>query len=211
MDKVIRYYDSFDEWGRLDREPVEFLVNLHHIRMKLPSRGRILDIGAGPGKYSIALARLGYDVTLADLSPRLVELAKFKARESGLDSQFNGIHVADARDLSLFAEEQFDACLMLGPMYHLQTEEDRIKAVNELCRVTVKDGLVFVAFMSRIKLLLHHCCIPTAGSRTIRLKGFVILLKQVCLIIATRGGSLALIIMISIGSSHSWKLTASRV
>lgn len=31
LNKVIDYYNAFDEWGRLDREPVEFVVNLHHI------------------------------------------------------------------------------------------------------------------------------------------------------------------------------------
>jgi ubiquinone/menaquinone biosynthesis C-methylase UbiE len=162
MDKVLKYYDSFDEWGRLDREPAEFLVNLHHIRSNLPNQGRLLDIGAGPGKYSISLVELGYEVTLADLTPRLVEMAKLKAREAGMEKRINGYHVADARNMDVFGDERFDACLMLGPMYHLQTEEDRIKAVNELHRVTKKGGLVFVAFMSRIRHLATSLMFPGA-------------------------------------------------
>ncbi|RKP53216.1 class I SAM-dependent methyltransferase [Cohnella endophytica] len=152
-DKVIRYYGSFDEWGRLDREPVEYLVNAHHIKENLSGSRRVLDIGGGPGKYAIALAREGYEVTLADLSPRLVEQARIKAREFGVESRMGGFHVADARDLSLFEDERFDASLMLGPMYHLQSSEDRLSAVTELNRVTKRGGIVFVAFMSRLRHL----------------------------------------------------------
>src|SRR5690606_24692426 len=56
----------------------------------------------------------------------------------------------------------FDASLMLGPMYHLQTEEDRDKAIAELFRVTKENGLVFVAFMSRIKHLTTSILQPNA-------------------------------------------------
>ncbi|RED65109.1 class I SAM-dependent methyltransferase [Cohnella lupini] len=160
MDKIIRYYSVFDEWGRLDREPIEFIVNSRFIRSNLPEQGLVLDIGAGPGKYAFALARWGYDVTVADFTPALIDQAEKMANELGLSSKFNGFHVADARDLSRFEEEQFDACLMLGPMYHLQSKEERIQAVNELRRVTRKDGVVFVAFMPRLKHLATSLMYP---------------------------------------------------
>jgi hypothetical protein len=43
MERLIRYYQSFDEWGRLEREPVEFMVNVHHILSNLPAKGHVLD------------------------------------------------------------------------------------------------------------------------------------------------------------------------
>ncbi len=49
MSDIISYYNTFDEWGRLEREPVEFQVNWHYIKKYLPSAGHILDNGAGPG------------------------------------------------------------------------------------------------------------------------------------------------------------------
>ena len=52
MSKVIQYYNQFDEWGRLEREPIEFQVNWHYIKKYLPQKGYVLDNGAGPGKYS---------------------------------------------------------------------------------------------------------------------------------------------------------------
>ncbi|MCJ8013253.1 class I SAM-dependent methyltransferase [Paenibacillus sp. KQZ6P-2] len=151
--KVITYYNAFDEWGRLDREPIEFIINMHHIQSLLPPQGHILDNGAGPGKYSIELAKLGYRMTLTDLTPKSVDIAKIKAEEYQIEDQFDGFYAADARDLSLFPDDRYDAALMLGPLYHLQTEEGRVQAVQELHRVTKPGGLVFVAMMSRTRFL----------------------------------------------------------
>jgi ubiquinone/menaquinone biosynthesis C-methylase UbiE len=160
VSEIINYYNKFDEWGRLDREPIEFQINWHYIKKHLPKTGYILDNGAGPGKYSMELAIEGYNVTLTDLTPRLVELAGSKAQELGLEGQFNGFFVADARELNMINDEQFDASLMLGPMYHLQEEIDRIKAVKELHRVTKTNGIVFVAFMPRIRHILTSLLYP---------------------------------------------------
>jgi ubiquinone/menaquinone biosynthesis C-methylase UbiE len=160
MDTIIDYYSSFDEWRRLDREPLEFQINWHYIKKYLPKTGKILDNGAGPGKYAIRLAQDGYKVTLTDLTPKLVETAKEKVNELGLINQFDGFYVADARDLSVLKSEQFDASLMMGPMYHLQLEHNRDAAVKELYRVTKKDGIVYVAFMPRIRHVLTSLLFP---------------------------------------------------
>lgn len=178
MDNVINYYNSFDEWGRLDREPLEFMVNLHHIKSHLPAQGRILDNGAGPGKYSIELAKLGYQMTLTDLTPRLAEIAKQKAEEQGLQEHFDGFYVADARDLTRFSDQHFDAALMLGPLYHLQKEEDRVAAVTELHRVTKHAGLVFVAFMSRVRFLTTSIMSPEAWKPNHTVQGIKDFLKS---------------------------------
>ncbi|CAG9615116.1 tRNA 5-carboxymethoxyuridine methyltransferase [Bacillus rhizoplanae] len=160
VNKVVEYYSTFDEWGRLDREPLEFQVNWHYIQKYLPKTGKVLDNGAGPGKYAMKLAEQGYRVTLTDLVPRLVEVGENKARELGLSDRFDGFHIADARSLTLLENEQFDASLMMGPMYHLQSEQDRNLAIKELYRVTKNDGIVYVAFMPRIKHVLSSLLYP---------------------------------------------------
>jgi ubiquinone/menaquinone biosynthesis C-methylase UbiE len=160
MDKVISYYNRFDEWGRLDREPIEFLVNSHYIMKYLPKHGHLLDNGAGPGKYSFELAKQGFDITLTDLTPRLVEVAYEKASEFELVARFKGFHVVDARNLDIFTNQQFDASLMLGPLYHLQDEQERSVAVQELHRVTKSGGFVFVAFMTRVRHLTTSLLYP---------------------------------------------------
>ncbi|MBM7621041.1 ubiquinone/menaquinone biosynthesis C-methylase UbiE [Bacillus tianshenii] len=160
MSKIINYYNQFDEWGRLEREPIEFQVNWHYIKKYLPKEGAILDNGAGPGKYSMELAREGFRVTLTDLTPRLVDIAETKAVELGLRDAFDDFQAADATDLSSLESGRFDAALMLGPLYHLQYGKDRIKAVQELHRVTKQDGIVFVAFMPRSKHILSSLQSP---------------------------------------------------
>jgi len=126
MSNVVDYYSQFDEWGRLDREPLEFMINMHYIKQYLEASGAVLDNGAGPGKYAVELAKLGYHVTLSDLTPKLVEIAEQKAVELGLTEQFKGFHVLNATHLEGIPDEGYDASLMLGPLYHLQKEEDRI-------------------------------------------------------------------------------------
>ncbi|GAB6989293.1 class I SAM-dependent methyltransferase [Paenibacillus pini] len=160
MDNIIKYYSSFDEWGRLDREPIEYMINLHFIRKFLPEQGLILDNGAGPGKYAIELAKSGYHIVLTDLTPNLVEVAKGKAKELEVEDHFKGFHVADATNLNMLEDEQFDGALMLGPLYHLQSEVERIQALSELHRVTKKDGIVFVAFISKIRHLTTSLLFP---------------------------------------------------
>ncbi|MCG3088878.1 class I SAM-dependent methyltransferase [Sporosarcina cyprini] len=160
MNEIVTYYNQFDEWGRLEREPIEFRVNWHFIKKYLPPSGSILDNGAGPGKYAMELAKGGYQVTLTDLTPKLVQIAREKAAELDLVSQFEAFHEADARNLAMLEDEQFEASLMLGPMYHLQNELDRIKAIQELHRVTKRNGIVCVAFMPRIRHLLTSLIHP---------------------------------------------------
>lgn len=160
MENVIDYYSHFDEWGRLDREPLEFIINWHYMKQYLPPCGNVLDNGSGPGKYSMELAKQGLTVTLSDITPRLVEIAKEKATELGLTEHFNGFHVLNAANLDGLANEFFDASLMLGPLYHLQREEERIKAVRELFRVTKKEGIIFVAFQSRMRMTITSLQFP---------------------------------------------------
>lgn len=162
MSNVIDYYESFGEreWSRLDREPLELLVNLHYIKEYLPTSGAILDNGAGPGKYSMELAKLGYNITLTDLTPKFVHLAAEKSEELGLSERFSGFHVLNAENLIGIEDNTFDASLMLGPLYHIQDENGRINAVKELFRVTKPKGIVFVAFRSRINHVLDSLLRP---------------------------------------------------
>ena len=79
---VEQFYDGFaaQEWGRLERHRTEFAVTMRALRDWLPpAPATILDIGGGPGRYSIALAQLGYDVTLLDLAQGNLAFSSEKA------------------------------------------------------------------------------------------------------------------------------------
>ncbi|WIV21307.1 methyltransferase domain-containing protein [Paenibacillus polygoni] len=155
MSHIIDYYSRFDEWGRLDREPLEFIVNMHFINKYLPQEGHLLDNGAGPGKYAMKLAQEGYRISISVLTPALVAFAREQAKNLQLESSFTGFHVQNATDLHELADNSFDASLMLGPMYHLQKKDERLAAVQELYRVTKEEGIVFVAFQSRTRMLFN--------------------------------------------------------
>ncbi|MDQ0115720.1 class I SAM-dependent methyltransferase [Paenibacillus harenae] len=160
MKEVVDYYSGFDEWGRLEREPLEFQTYWHYLRRFLPPSGHILDNGAGPGRYALKLAERGYEVTVNDLTPRLVQQARGKAEERGLLGQFRGFHSFNATHLSGLEDQKFDASLMLGPLYHLQREEERNQAASELYRVTKSGGYVFVAMMTRTRHLMTSLLYP---------------------------------------------------
>ncbi len=150
-DSVRNYYAALDEseWQRLTRPEgvIEFEVTTHALKKHLPAGGRILDIGGGPGRYSIWLAQRDYTVVLADLSPNLLDIARAKIAEAGVQSQVEEVVVCDACDLSRFAAESFDVVLCLGPFYHLVDPVDRERAATELVRVLKPRGMAFIAFM----------------------------------------------------------------
>lgn len=109
-------------------------------------RGKsVLDIGGGPGRYSVYLAELGYDVTLVDLSEGNVELAKRKFREYGVNAE---AYVCDARDLSALGLGKFDNVLLMGPLYHLSAVSDREKCVEEAKKHLADDGVLFASFIT---------------------------------------------------------------
>jgi SAM-dependent methyltransferase len=146
------YYATFPdrEWQRLERDEgvVEFDVTTAMLARHLPDSGRILDIGGGPGRYAIWLADRNYRVTLADVSPDLLDIARSRL---GADPAHPGpldeIIEADARDLSRWPDQSFDALLSLGPFYHLTDPNDRDQAAREAARVVRPGGVVFVALM----------------------------------------------------------------
>jgi S-adenosylmethionine-dependent methyltransferase len=148
---VRNYYAAFaeNEWHRLDSPvgAIEFAVTTAALAAHLPARGHILDLGGGPGRYSLWLAERGYTVVLADISPDLLAIARAKIAETDLQAQVVDVITCDACDLSRFGDHAFDAILALGPFYHLVDPADRHAAASELVRVVKPGGAVFVAFM----------------------------------------------------------------
>ena len=165
LDEVREYYAHFAEreWERLSNPgegAIEFALTCRALLRHLPERGTILDIGGGPGRYTIWLAERGFRVALADLSPRMLEIAREKINRAGVGAGIESITVADARDLSAWRDASFDAVLSLGPFYHLPEEADRKSAVSELVRVLKPGGTAFIALMPRYALLRRTMVIP---------------------------------------------------
>ena len=154
-DIIINKYSEYDEDARLVRDRghnVEYLTTMHYIQKFLKSGSKILEIGAATGRYSIALAKMGYDVTAVDLTPKHVEIMKSKSQ--GMNNFC--CMPADALDLSMFENESFDLVLNLGPMYHLFHQKDKEKAVSETIRVTKKGGICMFAYIPCAAIMLGY-------------------------------------------------------
>ena len=144
---VRKFYDETVnyEWERLERHKVEFELTKRFMNRYIKPKDKVLDLGGGPGKYSLYLAERGCDVTLADLSQKNVDFALNKSKELGLP--LKGLQV-DGRDLSDIEDELYDYVLCMGPMYHLKSENDRVKTINECLKKLKPNGIIFVAFVS---------------------------------------------------------------
>ena len=157
-------YGNFNEDDRLIRSrqgQLEYRVTMHYIHRFLKTGDSLLEIGAGTGRYSIALAREGFCVSAVELvEGNLERLRKNAAGLTNLDA-FQG----DALDLSRFPDDSFDVTLLFGPMYHLYDKADQHKAIDEAIRVTKPGGIIFAAFLSAHAIIctnyLYDWC-PTA-------------------------------------------------
>lgn len=138
------YYTTHDEDARLlpKRGRVEFLTTVHYIEKYLKPGMRILEIGAGTGRYSHYFAQNGYAVDAIELMECNIEVFKANTRKNEKIT----IQQGDAIDLHNIVSEQYDITLLLGPMYHLYSKEDEISAISEAIRVTKKDGIIFAAY-----------------------------------------------------------------
>ena len=141
------FYDRADEDSRLLRTrhgQLEYAVTMHYIHRFARPGDRVLEVGAGTGRYSVALAKEGMDVTAVELVKHNLEI--LQKNSEGIDHirSFQG----DATDLGRFEDEAFGVTLVLGPMYHLYEADDIRKAIDEAIRVTAKNGVILFAFLS---------------------------------------------------------------
>jgi len=142
-----QFYNQYNEDNRLTNSrqgQLEFATTMHYIRKYLKKDFKIIEIGAGTGKYSISLAKEGYDVTAVELVDKNVEI--LKENSAGIDNI--KVYQADAIDLSKFEDNSFDITLVFGPLYHIYDKKDIDACINESIRITKPNGIILYAFLS---------------------------------------------------------------
>ena len=142
------HYELGEERDRLaaGHGVLEFVRTTEIVLRHLPpAPARVADVGGGPGRYSLWLAELGYEIEHRDLMPLHVRQLEDDATARGLRLR---TAVGDARDLDL-GDGSVDAVLLLGPLYHLRRRADRVRALGEARRVVRPGGPVFAAAISR--------------------------------------------------------------
>lgn len=156
VEKILNnYYENYNEEERLTRDKthsIEFITTTKYIEKYLNEDDKILEIGAGTGRYSIHYAKLGYQVDSVELVKKNLEILKSKI-ESNM--KINAVQ-GNCTDLKMYKDNTFDVTLVLGPMYHLYKDEEIDKAMKEIIRVTKENGKILIAYITDDAVVLSY-------------------------------------------------------
>lgn len=152
LSNIEKHYWKHPEDLRLKRRHgiVEYETTMHHLHRYLQPGCEVLDIGAGTGAYSSALMAEGFRVKAVELVKRNIEI--FLKREPGAD-----VVKGDARHMPFLPDDSADITLLLGPLYHLIGDEEKLLALREAKRVTKPGGLIFIAYLMNEYSILSYC------------------------------------------------------
>lgn len=153
---VIESYSLYDEEGRLTRSSthrIEFMTTITLLERFIRPGMKLLDAGAGTGRYAFYYAEQGCRVTALDLVPKHVESMQRKAAESpALPIR---TYAGNAVNLACEADESYDVVLLLGPLYHLPEPEDRKACIREALRVLKPGGVLAAAYINKLFTVPH--------------------------------------------------------
>ena len=156
MSIIEEFYSIKDEENRLlsFHGQVEYLTTMKYIHECISNvkDPKILEVGAGTGRYSIALAKEGYGVTAVELVKHNLDILRSKLDGSEQLKALQG----NALDLKMLPDKTFDITMLLGPMYHLYTIEDKTQAMSEAVRVTKPGGYIFVAYCMNEPTIIQY-------------------------------------------------------
>ncbi|MHA1303182.1 MAG: class I SAM-dependent methyltransferase [Candidatus Heimdallarchaeaceae archaeon] len=151
---ISSFFDEYgtQEWERLIADPrsqVSLYIHKHYLHKYIKSGDRVLDIGAGPGRFTIELAKIGARICVADLSEKQLQLNEEKVKEAGFEASILWRRQMDVIDLSAIPDNEFDATICYGgPLSYVFDKAP--KALSELLRVTKAEGYVFLSVMSML-------------------------------------------------------------
>ena len=171
---IEKYYDKFDEEHRLKTRHglVEFNTTMHYVikyaekltlnydisdekKVDIADKNnsdkiKILDIGAGTGRYSVALLDKGFDVTAVEPVKKNLDILRKKGT---MVKTWQG----NALDLNFLPEKKYDITLMLGPLYHLISDEEKLTAFEQAKRVTKDGGYIFAGYVMNDYAVIKYC------------------------------------------------------
>lgn len=156
MNDLEAYYNSYDEENRLlsRHGQVEYLTTMKYVRECLHGLPdpTILEIGAGTGRYSVTLAKQGFRVTAVELVAHNLDVLRSKLSGTEPITALQG----NALELSFLPDDAFELTMLLGPMYHLYTRADKLRALREALRVTKPGGKLLVAYCMNEPTIIQY-------------------------------------------------------
>lgn len=151
-DAISRFFDAYGvrEWERLVQDPnteVSLHVHNHYLAKYIEPGQRVLEIGAGAGRFTQYLAQLGTRIVVADISPGQLALNKQHARHYGYSQAIEAWVQLDMCDMSMFTGGAFDRVVAYGgPLSYVLDQRDR--ALAECTRVLKRRGLLLLSVIS---------------------------------------------------------------
>jgi 2-polyprenyl-3-methyl-5-hydroxy-6-metoxy-1,4-benzoquinol methylase len=149
---VVRHFDEYGtrEWERLIKTPVDevsLYIHTHYLKKYISKGKRVLEIGAGAGRFTQILAGLETQVLVADISSVQIELNKRFAHEYGFNQAIEDWQQVDICDLSQLETNSFDCIVAYGgPLSYVLDKRDL--ALSECIRVLRPGGIFLMSVMS---------------------------------------------------------------
>ncbi|WP_150271853.1 class I SAM-dependent methyltransferase [Paenibacillus tepidiphilus] len=153
-------YDNYGdrEWTRLEKDghgELLYQVHLDILKRYLERTDKVLEIGAGSGRYTKDLVSMCTELTVADISSHQLEFNKAKMRELSLLDRIKAYHVLDVLDMSVFEDASFDCVVCIGGVINYLLDKEKA-GIQELLRVLKPGGILIVGSMSLIGASLYY-------------------------------------------------------
>jgi len=156
---VRAHSDDEDDWRRWEESPIQqidFAVHIHYLQTYLQGRERVLEVGAGAGRFTRELAALTQPVVVVDISAEKLRRNRRHAQALGYADRIEQWCECDMCDLKpYFEDDTFDAVVCYGgPLSYVFDRREH--AISELVRVTRSGGLLFLSARSLWGTLHEH-------------------------------------------------------
>ena len=176
LKKALEKSESWEEeWKRVDRDyysRIEFVIQAHYIKKLIKTGESVIDIGSGSGRYAIELLKRGSKVALTDLSENFLKKAEGEIRKLGLSGGLLEVRQQNALRLDAFGDARFDHALFMGPMFYMETQEERRRALLEAARVVKGGGLIFLTIISNLRFVQEMFYVPNLNFRLVALGNY---------------------------------------
>lgn len=153
-------YDNYGdrEWTRLERDghgELLYRVHLEILKRYVGPTDKVLEIGAGSGRYTKDLASMCAELTVGDISSHQITFNKAKMKELSLVEKIKAYHVLDVLDMGVFGDATFDCIVCIGGVINYLLDKEN-EGVAEMLRVLKPGGMLIVGAMSFIGASLYY-------------------------------------------------------
>ncbi|SNX54460.1 class I SAM-dependent methyltransferase [Thermoanaerobacterium sp. RBIITD] len=152
-EQIKNFYNNYGmrEWERFNLtayDRINYLLHMHFLQGHIGKGKKVLDAGCGAGRFSIAIAQSGSEVTLLDISDEQINIARNKILESALSGRVSNFIVGDLCEMSMIEDETFDTTVCYGVALNYLFD-NLSKGVSELVRVTKRGGTILISVNSK--------------------------------------------------------------